>query len=343
MDIQNHFYGHSAVLAGYAGLRAPRHMAGLYQHGWTPLTPLRTHFADLAARTPAGGLFTWSHDSRGWTEAESRAETGFSTTPIGAAALYFLRMVEGARARPEPSIDAVVFPFHGTRLVSVEGDHAGFAREVYEREGPSLVCLHVDDLQKPELVDLWRNAGHTLTTAGERRDPRFLARVMWLVMNARKVISNRLATSLLYAAAAETPARIYGPHFQIAGIEETSSEEYLKALWPEFYEEEPDVAHLHEVAGQELGARYVRSPDELRQILGWQSRRLRPAIEYWVGSPLAKAEAVLGLRDRQVGPLLNEVKVSPFQFFRNPLEHLPGTLPRAVSTTLVAPEFTVLV
>ncbi|WP_052207591.1 hypothetical protein [Sinomonas humi] len=337
MDIQNHFYGHSAVLAGHAGLRAPRHIPGLYQHGWTPVTPLRTHFADLAHATPPGNLFVWSHDSRGWTERESRMETGFSSTPIGAAALYLARHVEQSGMLPERSIDSVVFPFHGTRLVSVEGDQAGFAREVFEREGSAVVCMHVDDMQKPEIVKAWKDAGHIITTAGERRDPLFLARVMWLVMSAKKIVSNRLATALVYAAAVDTPVHIYGPHFQIAGIQETSSEEYLRELWPEFYEEEPNTAQLRKIAEQELGEAYLRSPLELRKVLGWDKRNPRPFIDYWLRSPLAKAEAILGLRDRKVGPLVNEVEVSPFQFFKNPFEHLPGALPRTASTTLVAP------
>lgn len=337
MDIQNHFYGHSAVLAGHAGLSRPRHMAGLLQHGWTPVTPIRTHFADLAGSAPAGKLFTWTHSSRGWTEEESYRETGFRSTAIGSPALYLADMVKASGTVVERSIDAVVFPFHGTRLISVDGDQAAYAREVFEREGPALVCMHIDDLQKPEIVQAWTNAGHRITTAGERRDPAFLARVMWLIMSSRKVISNRLATALVYAAAVGTPVSIYGPHFQIAGIQETSSEEYLQRLWPEFYEESSSDSELLEIANAELGREYLQAPDDLRRTLGWDSPGVRAFTDYWVGAPLAKAQAILGWKKREVGPLVNEVKLSPLHFLKSPLEHLPDRLPRSVSTALVAP------
>ncbi|WFR83085.1 hypothetical protein [Arthrobacter sp. Y-9] len=343
MDIQNHFYGHSAVLAGFAGLTRPRHFQGLLQHGWTPVTPIRTHFADLAGSAPAGNLFTWTHDSRGWTEEESFRETGFHSTPIGAPALYLADMVEKNGERPTPTLDTVVFPFHGTRLVAVEGDQAAYAREIYEKEGPALVCMHIDDLQRPDVVAAWRDAGHRLTTAGERRDPDFLARVLWLIMNAKKVVSNRLATALVYAAAVGTPIEIYGPHFQIAGIQEESSEEYLRKLWPEFYDPNTDLAALKSLARAELGADAMRSPDELRDLLGWNGPNYRAAFHYWLGAPLAKAAAILGLKKREVGPVVNAVKVSPWHFVLHPVEHLPDRLTAQVSRHLVAPDLDIQV
>ncbi|MFJ3956453.1 hypothetical protein [Arthrobacter sp. NPDC090010] len=337
MDIQNHFYGHSAVLAGYAGLDRPRHFQGLLQHGWTPVTPIRTHFADLAGSAPAGNLFTWTHDSRGWTEEQSQQETGFSSTPIGSPALYLAEMIERNGERPEPTLGTVVFPFHGTRLVAVEGDQAAYAREIFEKEGPSLVCMHADDLQRPDVVAAWKDAGHQLTTAGERRDPDFLAKVLWLIMNSRKVVSNRLATALVYAAAVGTPIEIYGPHFQIAGIQEESSEEYLRKLWPEFYDPEVTPEALQALARAELGAASMRSPEELRDVLGWNGRGFVAGFHYWLGAPLAKAAAILGLKKREVGPVVNAVKVSPWHFVFHPMEHLPDRLPKKVSTRLVQP------
>jgi len=47
VDIQNHFYGHTAALAAYAGLSRPRHVAGLIQHGWTTVPPIPVNFGDF--------------------------------------------------------------------------------------------------------------------------------------------------------------------------------------------------------------------------------------------------------------------------------------------------------
>jgi hypothetical protein len=308
------------------------------QHGWTPVSPIATHFADLAGSAPAGKLFTWTHSSRGWTEDESQQSTGFASTAIGSPFLYLLDMVKAAGELPLRTIDTVVFPFHGTRLVSVEGDQHAYARQVRDQEGPATVCLHVDDLERPEIVDAWTSAGHNITTAGERRDPYFLARILWLLASSRKVVSNRLATALVYGAAVGTEVSIYGPHFHIAGISETSSEEYLKRLWPEFYSgSAADLNRQGEIADQELGRAHLRSPEELRRLLGWHQPTLRPFVDYWLAAPFEKAQNILGLKQRQVGPVINEVKLSPFDFLRHPLQHLPGPLPRRSSTTALMP------
>jgi len=248
-------------------------------------------------------------------------------------------MIRASESCPPVTLPTVVFPFHGTRLLSIDGDQAAYAREIYDREGPSVICMHIDDLQKPDLVRAWTDAGHKLITAGERRDPNFLARVMWLVMSAEKVVSNRLATALFYAAAAGTKVSIYGPHFQIAGVAETSSEEYLRSLWPEFYDPKmPRIDHLR-IANQELGRDYMLSPEKLKTVLGWDKRNAKPFIQYWLQAPISKAQAVLGLRTREVGQVINEAKLSPWHFLRNPFEHLPQRLPTSVSTRAVEPEF----
>ena len=248
-------------------------------------------------------------------------------------------MIRRSDSAPKVTLPTVVFPFHGTRLLSVDGDQAAYAREILEREGPAVICMHVDDLQKPELVKAWTDAGHRLITAGERRDPDFLARVMWLVMSAEKVVSNRLATALFYAAAAGTRVSIYGPHFQISGITETSSEEYLRSLWPEFYDQNSTVGVQQHIANDELGRPFMLAPSELRQVFGWDGRSAKPFLQYWLHAPVSKARAILGLRSRDVSEVVNEVKLSPWHFLRSPFEHLPQPLPRSSSTRAVEPNF----
>ena len=73
MDTQNHFYGHTAALAAYAGLSRPRHVAGLIQHGWTTVPPDPGQLRGLPRRREGRRrtLFVWSHGSRAWDPAQS--------------------------------------------------------------------------------------------------------------------------------------------------------------------------------------------------------------------------------------------------------------------------------
>lgn len=153
------------------------------------------------------------------------------------------------------------------------------------------------------------------------------------------MVSNRLATAVLYAAAVGTPVEVYGPYFEVVGAAATSTEEHLREGWPEFFDPAAGDAARTALADEELGRPWLRDPVELRQMLGWQTPSPKPGFDYWAGAPLEKALGVLGLRS---GGISQEDRVeaaaaSPLAFLRHPLQHLPGRLPRRVFREAVEP------
>lgn len=326
MDIQNHYYGHSAVLATYTGLRRPRHIAGLVQHGWTATSPVAAHFADFphTGRKPERRrLLVWSHRSRAWSPADEDRPT----TPIGSPLLYLERLLHAQGWSRRSELGPVFIPFHGTRLVRVRGAHRELAQHVAEVDGPSTVCLHSEDILDPTLTDAWAAAGHRLVTAGNRDDPEFLLRIMHLVGHAEKVSSNRLSTAVVYAAALGTPSAVYGDPLTF-GMEHTGAIDLLRQTWPEFHGSEPDPNCIP-LARAELGADALLPPDALRIELGWTRRAVGPAADYWLRSPLAKAAMVLGLAERTEASrtAMSAGSFNPMLWLRHPLAHLPRPLP----------------
>lgn len=343
MDIQNHYYGHSAVLAAYAGLARPRHIAGLLQHGWTATSPVAAHFADFPSvgTSPRRRLLVWSHRSRAWSpEVEDRP-----TTAVGAPILYLERLLHSQGWSRSDSLGPVFVPFHGTRLVRVTGAHAELARQVAKVDGPSTVCLHSEDMTDPEITSAWADAGHTLVTAGRRDDPRFLLRIMHLAGNASRLSSNRLSTAVVYAAALGTPAAVWGDPltFGNQGAEALAT---LRTTWPEFHTADPEDgsrpssgaadadAAATELARAELGAGSLLDPAPLRGALGWSGRSPGPLVQYYAASPLAKAAMVLGLTKRTEASTaaMSAGGFSPWLWLRHPLAALPRPLPDGLDT-----------
>ncbi|HEY0248905.1 MAG TPA: hypothetical protein VGC45_11655 [Gryllotalpicola sp.] len=319
MDIQNHYYGHSAALALHVGLSSIRHINGLVQHGWTMESPSLVHFADFARLPRTARRLVWSHEARGWDPVRDP----FSTTPIGAPFLYLSALTAGT---PVAHHDVtVVFPVHDTRLVKIENDDVAFARELADREGSAVICLHPEDLDRPDKLRTWTQFGHTVVSAGSRRDPLFLGRVLHLVRSARRVVSNLLSTAVVYAAAEGTETAIYGPEVSI-GVLGTRVSQRARELWPEFHDDtEPTVRQS--IALAELGSAHLLDPHALRAALGWDRRSPAPFLSYWAGAPLRKAGAVLGLVQRPTGAQDAGSEASPLAFLRHPLSHLPSRLP----------------
>ena len=331
MDIQNHYYGHSAALALHAGLGSVRHIDGLLQHGWTVRSPSLVHFSDFARLPPGARRLVWSHDARGWDPAEDP----FETTPIGAPFLYLSALT--AQQPVAPLDAAVAFPVHDTRLVKLENDEATLARELAEQDGPSIVCLHPEDLERPEKLQVWLEHGHRVVSAGERRDPQFLGRILRLVRGARRVVSNQLSTAVVYAAAEGTPTEILGPDITIGSLG-TDVSRRARELWPEFHETAPEDQARRTVALAELGHQHLLDPAALKEVLGWNHRAPGPFLSYWGGAPVRKAGAVLGLVKRTEGAQDAGSGQSPLAFLRHPLSHLPGRLPKVPERSALLPE-----
>jgi hypothetical protein len=325
MDIQNHFYGHTAALAGYAGLPRPRHVAGLIQHGWAPSSPIPVNFGDFPDVEKSGRrkLFVWSHGSRGWDPALSPR----ASFPLGAPWAYLVS-TEPVRRQlaANRGSGVLIMPLHSTRIIEVKGDQGSLARAYQRTEGPCTVCLHAEDIQKPEIVDSWLDAGHRVVTAGPRHDPDFLSRILALVLASERVVANRLMTPLLYAASLGRDVGVYGDPLSISGAE-IHGHDAIRSLWPELHGESLDRELTTDLARNELGFQHLLEPAELRSVLGWNGRSVGPAMQYWAGAPLRKTMNVLGLGKRDPGSTEKRVGARPSAWLKHPMSHMPRPLP----------------
>ena len=329
MDIQNHFYGHTSALAAYAGLSRPRHVAGLIQHGWTTVAPIPVNFGDFPDIEKDGRrkLFVWSHDSRAWDSARSPRQS----FALGAPWAYLVstnavrRLLSGSQGS-----GVLIMPLHSTRIVQVRGDQGSLARQYLDAEGPATVCLHAEDIHKPDIVGSWLDAGHRVVTAGPRHDPDFLSRILALVLASERVVANRLMTPVLYAASLGRDVGVYGDPLSISGVE-IHGQDAIRSLWPELHGPHLDRGVSTDLARTELGFQHLLEPVELRSVLGWTGRSAGPAMQYWAGAPLRKAMNVLGLGRRDPGSTEKDVGASPVAWLQHPMSHLPRPLPAHAS------------
>ena len=325
MDTQNHFYGHTAALAAYAGLSRPRHVAGLIQHGWTTVPPIPVNFGDFPDVEKDGRrkLFVWSHGSRAWDPAKSPRRS----FALGAPWAYLVSTQEVRALLADSHRSGVlIMPLHSTRIVEVRGDQGSLARQYLRTEGPSTVCLHSEDIHKPDIVGSWLDAGHRVVTAGSRHDPDFLSRILALVLASERVVANRLMTPVLYAASLGRDVAVYGDPLSISGAE-IHGQDAIRELWPELHGRSLDRAVTTDLARAELGFQHLLEPASLRSALGWSRRSAGPAVQYWASAPMRKALNVVGLGQRDPGSSEKQVGASPLAWLKHPMSHLPRPLP----------------
>ena len=203
-------------------------------------------------------------------------------------------------------------PLHSTRIVEVRGDQGSLAQEYLRTEGPSTVCLHAEDIHKPDIVGSWLDAGHRVVTAGSRHDPDFLSRILALVLASERVVANRLMTPVLYAASLGRDVAVYGDPLSISGAE-IHGQDAIRSLWPELHGRLAGPRRDDRPGRTELGFQHLLEPAELRSALGWTSRSAGPAVQYWASAPLRKAMKVLGLGERDPGSSEKQVGAGPWR------------------------------
>jgi hypothetical protein len=231
-----------------------------------------------------------------------------------------------ARDADGHALGTLIMPLHSTRIVQVRGDQSSLAQEYLRTEGPSTVCLHAEDIHKPDIVASWLEAGHRLVTAGPRHDPDFLSRILALVLASERIVANRLMTPVLYAASLGRDVAVYGDPLSIS-VAEIHGQDAIRALWPELHGRSLDRAVTTDLARAELGFQHVVEPDSLRSALGWSRRSAGPAVQYWASAPMRKAMNVVGLGQRDPGSSEKQVGASPMAWLRHPMSHLPRPLP----------------
>lgn len=268
MHPSNDYYGQEMILSWAASIHRPRRTFGYIQHGWKP----ESAFPAGMRLVPRAPLFVWSEANRRATAATHRRH---HVEAIGAPFLYLHALLAPALER-EPTKDLLVYPCHQLRSAPLAREvHTSLTAQVRALEPSSItVNLHpyeFDDGATPELyeADL---PGATVTTNWLRPpwvvsdDPTILVRQILQILDHRRVVSNCLTTALLYAAHLDREARLLRHPARRQPPTEGRGRELHERL-----ERATDGTALREVVRDELGADHLRTPDDLRATMGWDS------------------------------------------------------------------------
>lgn len=262
MRPDNGWYGHKFALASYLQKPTAPPIWGYLQHGWTLRGP---GIQGPTVHTDRLRKLVWSRRNL----LASRHEGLTNVAAIGAPFLYLRPDALCAEETPRGTI---VYPFHSWRPgESTIGDHAAFAGELREREGESTtVCLYWLDFKDSAVRQSYAQQGLRVVTHGHRDDPLFLVRQVIELGRHRRVVSNVVSTALWYGAWLGSDIEVYGPHMWLPSDPDPLSRRREETKhWPDLFAGPLKGEEARQLAAAELGAEYVRGPEELVDLLGW--------------------------------------------------------------------------
>lgn len=271
MHESNRYYGHDAILRAYCGVHPRRQIAGVVQHGWSPVEWVDSRRSGLS-HLP---FFVWNGRVRDETVAAGTARV----TTIGSPFAYLLELIEPTS--PAGRDDVLVLPYHGL----ADGDETetvgGFLREVAEREPRDRVTvyLHANEMADPTIRILCERLGLRVDSFWRSRasmhDPYLLIRQIAAYSRASKVIANGICTPLWYAACLGAEPSVYGPGTLHPRVPTRAADigQRTRDRWPFVFADErdfdPDAAR--DAARVEVGIDAVLAPESLATTLGFGS------------------------------------------------------------------------
>ncbi len=274
MHHANHFYGHSHVLARYAGVAGTPRIWGYVQHGWNIWDGFA---AGMTPDFPAMPRFVWSETvrRRAWSLGRRRVMA------IGAPWLYLLQLEPTLGTVPEDQRRGTIwYPFHGWEGQEVLGSHDTLIAQIRDVESGSVtVCLYWNDYDDPAIRSKYQKAGFRVISHGYRglyhqgTETEFLYRQLAELRSHRRVASNRLSSAIFYGISVGCAAGVYGEPMTLEQENEVyGGQPRIRALWPQMHGEFIEPATAIETCRAELGMDYLIDPIEMSDVFRWNER-----------------------------------------------------------------------
>jgi len=262
----NGHYGHRAVLNRYAGVAVGTPMPGLLQHGWNHDLGATWSDAWIPAPDP---FYVWNGRNLGHCR-----RAGIShAVPIGAPFLY---LPPPPPRGPPPDGSLLAVPIHGWEREKLQQGFEAYAdslAEIAAAFNSVTVSLAWFDHQDAAHRAAFERRGFRVVTVGPRDgNPDFLARQRELLIGHSHVTSNRVQTGLFYALYLGLKGFLHGPP---AGIEQRIDRSgelwaaWQEATFPQLVGVAARDSDLRWLGARELGEEFIKSPDELRDLLWW--------------------------------------------------------------------------
>lgn len=273
---ENRFYGHVHLLAKYCGLEGSPWINGYLQHGWNATDG----FGNYLGSKRSANKYVWSKRCENIIKQNGKKNV-FS---IGAPWLYLSDVYPQATNKNRSGV--VAYPAHSSswsKLGDTSLEYANFLKDKYSSV---TVVLHRYDYANAKVKQIYESVGHQVKTHGNGTpwenefDPMFLRNQRDLLSGFSVVVSNVMSTAVLYATSLGLKAEIGGPvDYSITNADDKASQTGDGLTnWNSMINQSPDLWK------EELGLDCKKSPQELKEILGWGSKPKKSATFFFARS-----------------------------------------------------------
>ena len=279
MFIDNDWWGHKFVLSKYCNIKQ-KPILGSMQHGVCSVEeeknyPLTQTFKQIPFLCNTNFLY-------------ERNKIKFNIVAIGAPFLYLDKII----SRKENKIGTIVFPPHSgfIKKKSLYGkkifkdkllvDHEAFIKNVEKHNSPPYTVSIIHD-DYYELSKIYKRKNWKIFSGGNRYNKSFLINIYKIISKHKSAVFCEFTSALYYSMflglrvrlAIKSPLsskKIIPFNYRLAKVDKVSFKVYLKK-YPEIFSGKLDITKAKNLAKERMGFDCLKSKDELKSILGWNS------------------------------------------------------------------------
>ena len=247
------FYGHAEIFRQYAGINKKIPINGRLQHGWTP-KKLGGVIAGDSLDKQGIKFFTWTEMAYGYNHESTKVPIEQNRVfPVGAPILYL-----NTPRIPQNRFGVLAIPSHSIATTKIQiGVWEEWCKYILYYYGAKTdVLIHWRDVENG-YDKLARDFGLGVKTCGRITEYDFLKRNVAILQSYNYIVSNCVQTSCFYADYLGTKVIFDGP----------PTPKDPPAGYDDVVFEKEYVGNFKINCAEELGLKFKRSPDELKNLM----------------------------------------------------------------------------
>lgn len=276
MFVDNNWYGQRTILSKYCNVKDSYAFAAI-QHGM-----LTTAQEELLGKRRFSIIPYLCWNKRVYKKLKNQ---GIKNVKIVGSPFIYLDQIINSKNITNKKKGTIVFPSKSTYEKNREVNYSLLIKETENlAPGPYTVSIYYADLQKD--LSEFKKKNWKIVTFGKRSDKNFLEKNYKEISKNENVICTSINTVFFYASYLKKNLKFL---LNKKDKNLVLTDDKNQDLTQIFYEKEyPGILsnkltqdQLYQIAVRELGGEYMKTPDEMVKLLGWDSN-VKKIISYFI-------------------------------------------------------------
>ncbi len=267
MFVDNNWYGHRSILAKFCKIKDTNAFASI-QHGMIgKLRRKQEKYLGIRKFSNHIPYLCWNINIKKKLDKKKIKNVAI----IGAPFLYLDQIFKKKKFKERGTI---VFPTKSTYEINRNIDYNSLVNNVEKiLPGPYTVSIYHADLNKD--LSVFKKKGWKIISFGKRGSKNFLKKNYIEIKKNKNLVSTSISSVFFYGIYLKKNIKFISSYNKTVNTEywnQDATRDYYKKKYPGILNGRISNKKLYEISLEELGFYYLKTREEIMELMGWNSR-----------------------------------------------------------------------